>query len=132
MLYELLAGRAPYSARSIPEVFAAVLRDEVTPLSSLRAGLPVSMLDLVRKAMAWKPDDRFDSAREMRKALEASYEELLDRPDLAALAELEELLALEDGEDAQIDEEPEEAATPAVLKSGPRSRRAPTRRAAGQ
>jgi serine/threonine-protein kinase len=98
MLYELLAGRPPYPANSVAEVFAAVLRDDITPLSALRAGLPAALHEAVRKAISRKPDDRFDSARDMRKALEAGLAEVWQRPELAALAELEELLLLAGGE----------------------------------
>ena len=112
MLYELLAGRPPYPATSIAEVFAAVLRDDVAPLSTLRAALPSSMHEVVRKAMARNPDHRFDSARDMRKAIEAAYQDLMARPDLAALSELEELLTTDGSNDVDT--------SSALLDSGER------------
>jgi serine/threonine-protein kinase len=122
ILYELLAGRTPYPATTIAEVFAAALRDEAPPLASLRAGLPSSMLEFVSKAMSRRPDERFDSAREMQKALVAAHQDLRARPDLVALAELEELLA---------DEPHQECAPPSThgsAKTG--TRKAAARKAA--
>jgi serine/threonine protein kinase len=70
VLYEMLAGRPPFRAPSVAETFVAVLHDEMPDLDQLRPGLPSALLALVRKAASKSPAQRFNSASEMRAALE--------------------------------------------------------------
>ena len=89
VLYEMLAGRQPFEGDSVVEVLAAVLRDPITPLATIRPELPESLVRIVEKAMARNPDDRFESARAMRIALAATTDEIIQlgpRPDFEALA----------------------------------------------
>jgi serine/threonine-protein kinase len=76
VLYEMLAGRPPFRAPSVAETFVAVLHDEMPQLQVLRPGLPDSLVELVRKAAAKAPGQRFDNASAMRRALEAVLPEL--------------------------------------------------------
>lgn len=71
VLYEMLAGRPPFRAPSVAETFVAVLHDEMPDLDLLRPGLPPELQRLVRKAASKSPAQRFNSAAEMRAALEA-------------------------------------------------------------
>ncbi len=70
VLYEMLAGRPPFRAPSVAETFVAVLHDDMPRLDALRPDLPAALVALVHKAAARKPNDRFESALEMRLALE--------------------------------------------------------------
>lgn len=76
VLYEMLAGRTPFAAESVGEVFAAVLRDEITPLSSLRPDLPAPLLALVAKATAKKAEERYADALSMLHDLKRAMAEL--------------------------------------------------------
>lgn len=69
ILYELLTGRLPYSgdARS---VIAQIASDPVPPPSRFKPGLPPSLVAVVMKALAKDPTARWQTADEMRDALE--------------------------------------------------------------
>jgi serine/threonine protein kinase len=89
VLYEMLAGRTPFMGNSVVEVLAAVLRDPIPPLDSVRPGLPASLLRVVEKATARKVGDRFETAAKMRIALAAATEDVIalgSRSEFEALA----------------------------------------------
>lgn len=69
ILYEVLTGRTPFhgDARS---VIAQIVSDPVRPPTALVPDLPPSLVATVMRALAKDPQDRFQSADEMRDALE--------------------------------------------------------------
>jgi serine/threonine-protein kinase len=69
ILYELLTGRTPYhgDARS---VIAQIVSDPVRPPTALVPDLPPSLVATVMKALQKDPAKRFQSADEMRTALQ--------------------------------------------------------------
>lgn len=69
ILYELLTGRTPFrgDARS---VIAQIVTDPVPPPSALVPELPAPLVGVVMKALAKDPAARFQSAEELREALE--------------------------------------------------------------
>lgn len=75
VLYELLAGSAPYSG---PPLGAVIARRSSEPPPSLRhAGrsVPVPLENALRKALAYEPADRFATAAEFSRALRNSSKE---------------------------------------------------------
>ncbi|MCC7367946.1 MAG: protein kinase [Chloroflexi bacterium] len=70
VLYELLAGRSPFSGTSDPMVaMARVMNEAPTPVLSVRNDVPPGVAAVVDRALAKAPDWRFQSANEMRQAL---------------------------------------------------------------
>lgn len=69
-LYELLAGRAPFEEETQMAIAMKHLHEEPPPLRSVRAGIPRGLEGVVTKALAKDPDARYQSAQEMRNALE--------------------------------------------------------------
>jgi len=70
VLYELVTGRHPFEARNPIE--AAVLRGEHPCLaSSIQPGLPRRCDEVICKCLEYEPEDRFQSAEEVAKALKA-------------------------------------------------------------
>ena len=69
VLYEMLTGKGPYEARSIAEVVAAVLRDDMPKVRSRRPDVPVAIEEVVSKATAKDPTARYASAERMKLAL---------------------------------------------------------------
>jgi serine/threonine protein kinase/tetratricopeptide (TPR) repeat protein len=78
VLYEMLAGRPPYTAATPRAVMAMHWMDDIPSLRSARSSVRASIDSLVRKAMAKRPEERFASAREFQVALQGvSTEEKL-------------------------------------------------------
>ena len=71
LLYELLTGTVLYTAKSILELIAKVRRAEIPSPSSVRASIPQELSDVVMRALALEPSDRYQSAHEMGEALRA-------------------------------------------------------------
>ena len=91
ILYECLTGKRPFDGTDA-EVIAAALASQGCDPRGRAPGLPARLADVVIKATAPAPDDRFASARELRQALAACLEEVggagKERDVTAALAEL--------------------------------------------
>jgi serine/threonine-protein kinase len=69
ILYELLAYKTPFFAGSTTEILANHLKALVPSLSSRRDHVPKELDQIVGKALAKHPTDRFASAADMRLAL---------------------------------------------------------------
>jgi hypothetical protein len=72
ILYELLAGRRLFARFTDYDTLAAVLRDPIPDLQKIRAGVSAELAAAVIKALSRKPDERFESAAEFRRALTAA------------------------------------------------------------
>src|SRR3954465_6059713 len=64
VVYECLSGRPPHYKDSDIAVLFAHVREEPVPLSSLVDGLAESVDDVIGKALAKNPEDRYTSCRE--------------------------------------------------------------------
>ncbi len=71
VLYEMLAGRPPFTGPNEMEIIRAVRRASPEPLERLATHAPEALVALVRRAMAPAPEDRFQSAAAFRDALHA-------------------------------------------------------------
>ncbi|WP_231639291.1 serine/threonine-protein kinase [Mycobacterium sp. Marseille-P9652] len=72
VLYELLTGRAPYSAhRELPELMAAHMTAPIPVPSRQRPGIPAGFDAVVARGMAKNPGDRYQSAGQLAAAAEA-------------------------------------------------------------
>ncbi|MDI3288225.1 serine/threonine-protein kinase [Polyangium sp. 15x6] len=69
ILYRLLAGEAPFAARSLSDVYEGILEREPRPLSVRRPDVPPALDAVVRRCLRKNPDDRFPSALELAAAL---------------------------------------------------------------
>jgi hypothetical protein len=65
ILYELLTGTAPYGGGSVTEVLDAVKRGELRLPIEIDARVPEALQAIALKAMERRPEDRYQSAREM-------------------------------------------------------------------
>ncbi len=73
VLWEALTGRTLFSGDSSDEVRAAVLSRPVARPSTVTAGLSAVADDIVMRALARDPEQRWASARAMRLAIEALF-----------------------------------------------------------
>ncbi len=69
VLYHLATGKFPLTAPSLGELFARIRRGQLTPLRDARPDLPEGFVRTVGRALALRPEDRFESAGEMEAAL---------------------------------------------------------------
>ncbi|MCA9672869.1 MAG: HEAT repeat domain-containing protein [Myxococcales bacterium] len=71
ILFECVAGRRPYDADKVINLLMMHLRDPIPEISEIPPELevPGSVQDVIRKAMAKKPDERYADARDFAQAL---------------------------------------------------------------
>jgi len=69
ILYQLLTGRTPFYGKTDFEVMKSHLEKEPQPPETLNPNLPPGTWDLVKKALAKSPRERFSSADEFKQAL---------------------------------------------------------------
>ncbi len=72
VLYEMVCGRPPFVADGDAATALARLHDNPLRPRQVRAGIPRTVEDVVQRAMARRPDDRYRSAAELRSALLAA------------------------------------------------------------
>jgi serine/threonine-protein kinase len=71
IMYEMLAGRHPFHGQSSVDTVGAILRDDPPPIASINPAVSAGLDRIVRRSLKKLPADRFQSAREIRFALEA-------------------------------------------------------------
>ncbi|MBI5538234.1 MAG: serine/threonine protein kinase [Deltaproteobacteria bacterium] len=69
ILYELLSGQKPHAGDSYLEVVYSILTREVTPIESLRQGMPAGLPDVIRRAMSLEPSARYQTVADLGDAL---------------------------------------------------------------
>ena len=70
VLYYLIAGRAPFASDT--DVATLTLLASGKPPDTLPPGAPDAIRATVKRALAWDPNGRFQTAAELRKELEAA------------------------------------------------------------
>ena len=71
VLYEMLAGGVPFTGEDPVSVALQHVQGELVPLDRMRPDLPPALCELVHRAMARDPGQRFSSAASMQDALES-------------------------------------------------------------
>ena len=71
VLYEMLAGRAPFTGPTSGDVIVSILEREPPPLSVYTDGLPPELDWLVKKALRKDIDERYQTAKELLSDLRA-------------------------------------------------------------
>ena len=69
VLYEMLSGRRPFSGETSAELMTAILKEEPPELAKL--DVPPGLERVVRRCLEKRPEERFQSARDIGFALEA-------------------------------------------------------------
>ena len=72
VLYEMLAGRRAFARATGAETMTAILREAVPPLTSVRETISPVLERVVEHCLEKRPEDRFQSARDLAFALGAS------------------------------------------------------------
>ena len=79
LLYELVSGRCPFVYPNPMAVVSAHLTEKPTPIQEVAPEVSGRLAAIVHRALEKKPDDRFESADEMRDALLALAEPTASR-----------------------------------------------------
>ena len=79
IMYEMLTGEVPFNADSFMGILTRHISDKPTPPRELREDIPVEVEAIVLKALAKKPEDRYQSMAELavvisRVAMRANYQ----------------------------------------------------------
>ncbi|MFW5993568.1 MAG: Stk1 family PASTA domain-containing Ser/Thr kinase [Halanaerobiaceae bacterium] len=69
VLFEMLSGKVPYTGETAVTVALKHIKEPVPDLSNYNQSIPEEVNNLVKKALAKDPDDRFSSALEMREEI---------------------------------------------------------------
>ncbi len=70
VLYEMLAGHAPFVHSKIHEILRMQVRDEPAPITTVRLDTPPLLASTLMRALAKQPSERYESARELAEMLE--------------------------------------------------------------
>src|ERR1019366_10518649 len=82
ILYEMLAGKRPFSGETWIEETNAILHQEAPDLPPVLAGIsdPAALNRILRRCLAKPAEDRFESARDLAFALESILEHTGPKP----------------------------------------------------
>jgi serine/threonine-protein kinase len=69
VIYEMATGRLPFAGASPSETVTNVLEKTPEPLTKLSPGQPARLERIVRRLLAKRADDRYQSAAELRREL---------------------------------------------------------------
>jgi serine/threonine protein kinase len=76
VIYEMIAGRAPFEGETDSDVMAEILKTEPPPLEEAAPGAPAELARIVAKAMRKNRDERYESAAQLAADLGALRDEL--------------------------------------------------------
>ena len=69
VMYEMLTGKLPFSGEYDQAIIYSILNDEPKHIKDLRSDVPNELEDIVLKAMAKNPDERYQSVDELQKEM---------------------------------------------------------------
>jgi serine/threonine-protein kinase len=69
ILYDLLAGRPPYVAETIPQLCTMLLENDPDPIRSMRSDVTEDLEQVIMKCLAKRTQDRWSSVSELANAL---------------------------------------------------------------
>jgi eukaryotic-like serine/threonine-protein kinase len=70
LFYEMAVGERPFKGDTSLSVLSAILRDTPRPLLEVKPSLPRELARVVRRCLAKDPDDRYQSAADLRSDLD--------------------------------------------------------------
>lgn len=70
ILYQMLSGTLPFTATTFGDLVLEVLTETPVPLRELAPGAPAALVNAIERAMARRPEQRFESILQLVAALE--------------------------------------------------------------
>ena len=74
VLYEMLTGERAYKRETAAETMSAILREDPPDPSTLNVAVPPGVLRALRRCLEKRPQERFESARDLAFALESAID----------------------------------------------------------
>lgn len=74
LMYELITGRVPFKGENAVEIAIKQMKDPIPTISDFRDDVPQSVENIIIKACAKNPKNRYDSVIEMRNDIEVCLE----------------------------------------------------------
>ena len=71
VIYEMATGKTPFAGGSTAEVFAALLKDNPPPISTLNPAMPKKLDSIVARLLSKDPAHRYATAEQLQEALDA-------------------------------------------------------------
>ena len=81
VLYELVAGRVPFDAPTYGDLIVAILQDDPPPLARAAPEVPTELETVLRRALAKKREERYQTARDLQNDLRRLRRRLDDAHD---------------------------------------------------
>ncbi|MEX1312135.1 MAG: protein kinase [Candidatus Sulfomarinibacteraceae bacterium] len=72
LLYEMLAGRRPFTGKTPPQVALAILRDDPPSMGWADGRIPPAVEEIIFRCLEKNPEERFHSAHDLALALRAA------------------------------------------------------------
>jgi eukaryotic-like serine/threonine-protein kinase len=69
ILYELATGRRAFRRESAPQTLTAIIEDELERVDTHNPRVPVQLSQVIARCLAKKPDDRYESTRDLARDL---------------------------------------------------------------
>lgn len=85
LIFELVTGQRPFGGTSLWEVATAIMRQEPRLFTNYRLDVPADLERIVSRCLQKRPDDRFQTARELANEARA-LQRSLERGDMATAA----------------------------------------------
>src|SRR4029077_9070530 len=76
LLYEMATGERPFTGESSVSVLRSILKDAPKRISEIRHGLPRDLERIVRRALAKDPEQRYQTAKDLRNDLQTLRDDL--------------------------------------------------------
>ena len=76
VLYEMATGRRPFSGDTHLSVLTAILRDTPASVSQIKTDLPRELARIIQRCLAKDPEDRYQTAKDLRNDLRALRDDL--------------------------------------------------------
>jgi hypothetical protein len=69
ILYELLTGDRPFEASSVPSMIYKIINKPLPRIDAVAHGVPQALVEVVNRALAKDPNDRFEDMEDLARAL---------------------------------------------------------------
>ena len=74
VLYEMITGRRAFRRDTAAETLTAILREDPPDIGSTNADMPPGLVRTIRRCLEKRPEERFQSARDLAFALESALD----------------------------------------------------------